>query len=94
MQAHAAQQALRQELEYLKRSSISADTEEAVRLATVEANAEAARLKRAIAELEARALTELNEMHEELLEMREACYKLEQALEDFESKRCVFTLHH
>ena len=39
-------------------------------------------------DLEARALTELNGMHDELLDMREAMHKLEAALEDSEGHRC------
>ena len=37
-----------------------------------------------------RAAAELEEMHGEVLEMREACYRLEIALEDSEAKRCAF----
>ena len=44
--------------------------------------------KRLMVDLEARALTELNGMHDELLEMREAMHKLEAALEDSEGHRC------
>ena len=37
-----------------------------------------------------RAAAELEDMHAEVLEMREACYKLEIALEDSEAKRYRF----
>ena len=42
-----------------------------------------------IAELEVRALDELGEMHDELLELREACFKLQIELSDSERKRCA-----
>ena len=75
-------------LQALKREGVPSATDRAVRLATAQADVEITRLKSACSDLEQRALSELNEMHDELLDMREACYKLEIALEDSESKRC------
>lgn len=49
--------------------------------------AEVAALRKQCAAMEARAITELDGMHEELLEMREACVHLEQALADSEARR-------
>ena len=40
-----------------------------------------------VAELEARALGELGEMHDELLDLRETCFKLQIALTDSERRR-------
>ena len=44
-----------------------------------------------VAELEARALGELGEMHDELLDLRETCFKLQIALTDSERRRYCST---
>ncbi|KAK9806060.1 hypothetical protein WJX73_010201 [Symbiochloris irregularis] len=55
--------------------------------AEAQAQEQLAQHKQQLADLEARALTELNGMHDELLEMREAMHKLQAALEDSEGHR-------
>ena len=45
-----------------------------------------------MADFEVRALEELGEMHDELLELRETCFKLQIELSDSERKRCASLL--
>ena len=61
----------------------------AVKLAVAAKDADIARMQRQLAELEEQAQAELGDMHEELLEMRQACHALEIALNESEIKRLV-----
>ena len=61
----------------------------AVKVAVAAKDADIAHMQRQLAELEEQAQTELGDMHEELLEMRQACHALELALNESEIKRSV-----
>ena len=46
-------------------------------------------LRQHLEQLELQAQAELEELHEELLEMRQTCQKMEVALNESEAKRCA-----
>lgn len=70
----------------MKRESGEGATSMAVALAVAPKNSEIGALQRQLYELEAQVQNELGEMHEELLEMRQACHLLELALNESEAK--------
>ena len=70
----------------MKRENGEGPTSMAVALAVAPKDSQIGALQRQFEELEQQAQNELGDMHEELLEMRQACHSLELALTESEAK--------